>query len=380
MTTGMIDVIRAGLLTSVQDLGRHGYRHLGIAMGGALDRLALEVGNRLVGNRPDAAGLEVTFGPTVLRFPRATRIAITGSEFGATLDGAPVYSWWSLPVRAGQELALNAAKRGMRCYVCVAGGIDVLPVLGSRSTDLGACFGGLGGRALRDGDRLPIGVAAGAIAAAGAAGTTTAGGVTIGTPAARAHALSPDAPAFGVKSPAWCKFVLVDEPVRRGRRASGAAWALPVRVLPGPEYERFSEAAHEAFWSEEWLITPNSNRMGYRLSGTALERNEKIDLLSHAVMPGTIQVPPNGQPIVLMSDAQTTGGYPKIGSVIYADLWKLAQIRLNGAVRFVPTTPHEARAALLEERQYLRQIDAAIALREERCAREIPAAEASNGK
>jgi 5-oxoprolinase (ATP-hydrolysing) subunit C len=373
--TGTIDVIRAGLLTSVQDLGRHGYRHLGIAMGGALDRLALEVGNRLVGNRPDAAGLEVTFGPTVLRFLRATRIAITGAEFGATLDGAPVYSWWSLPVQAGQELALNAAKHGMRCYVCVAGGIDVLPVLGSRSTDLGACFGGLGGRALRDGDRLPIGVAAGV--PAGVTAGVTAGAAA--APAIRPRALSPDAPAFGVKSPAWCKFVLVDEPARRARRSSGAAWPL-VRVLPGPEYERFGNAAHDALWSDEWLVTPNSNRMGYRLFGTALERNEKIELLSHAVMPGTIQVPPNGQPIVLMSDAQTTGGYPKIGSVIYADLWKLAQIRLNGTVRFVPTTPHEARAALLEERQYLRQIDAAIALHEERCAREMTVAEAAGEK
>jgi biotin-dependent carboxylase-like uncharacterized protein len=345
----MIDVIRAGLLTSVQDLGRHGYRHLGVAMGGALDRLSLEVGNRLVGNRPDAAGLEITFGPTVLRFLRATRIAVTGTEFGATLDGAPVYSWWSLPVQAGQQLTLNAAKRGMRGYVCVAGGIDVLPVLGSRSTDLGACFGGLGGRALRDGDRLPVGV-----------------------PASRARGLSLDAPGFGVKAPAWCKFIVVDEPARRGRHASGVASAPPIRVLPGPEYDSFSEAACDALWSDEWLVTPNSNRMGYRLAGTALERNEKVNLLSHAVMPGTIQVPPNGQPIILMSDAQTTGGYPKIGSVIHADLWKLAQIRLNGALRFIPATQFEARAALLEERRYLRQIDAAIAMHEERCAREMP--------
>jgi allophanate hydrolase subunit 2 len=370
-TTDMIDVIRAGRLTSVQDLGRHGYRHLGIAMGGALDRLALEVGNRLVGNRPDAAGLEVTFGPTVLRFPRATRVAITGGEFGATLDGVPVYSWWSVPVQAGQLLTLNAAKRGMRCYVCVAGGIDVLPVLGSRSTDLGACFGGLGGRALRDGDRLPIGVAAGApreVTASVRTGETR--GETTGAPATRPRGLSLDAPAFGVKSPTWCKFVLVDEQVRRGRHASGVASEMPVRVLPGPDYDRFSDAAHRAFWSDEWRVTPNSNRMGYRLAGSVLERNETIDLLSHAVMPGTIQVPPNGQPIILMSDAQTTGGYPKIGSVIYADLWKLAQIRLNGAVRFVPTTPHEARVALLEERQYLQQIDAAIALHEERRARD----------
>ncbi|HVE10086.1 MAG TPA: biotin-dependent carboxyltransferase family protein [Paraburkholderia sp.] len=349
----MIDVIRAGLLTSVQDLGRHGYRHLGVAQGGALDRLALEVGNRLVGNRPDAAGLEITFGPTVLRFLRATRIAITGTEFGATLDDTPVYSWWSLPVRAGQQLTLNAAKRGMRGYVCVAGGIDVLPMLGSRSTDLGACFGGLGGRALRDGDRLPIGV-----------------------PQARGRSsgFGPDAPEFGVKAPAWCKFILVDEPVRRGRHASGVAWAPPVRVLRGPEYDNFTSAAHDAFWSDEWLVTPNSNRMGYRLAGTPLERNQKSDLLSHGVLPGTIQVPPNGQPIILMSDAQTTGGYPKIGTVIHADLWKLAQIRLNGAVRFIPTTERDARNALVEERKYLRQIDAAIAMHEERCARDMAAA------
>jgi biotin-dependent carboxylase-like uncharacterized protein len=344
----MIDVIRAGLLTTVQDLGRHGYRHLGVAMGGALDRLSLEVGNRLVGNRPDAACLEITFGPTVLRFPRATRIAITGTEFGATLDGKPVYSWWSLPVQAGQELTLQAARRGMRGYVCIAGGIDVLPMLGSRSTDLAGHFGGLGGRALRDGDRLPV-----------------------GAPSPRAGwGFSPQAPEFGVKAPAWCKFVLVHEPLRRSRHPSGAAWAAPIRVLQGPEYDGFTADAQQAFWSDEWLVTPNSNRMGYRLAGTELKRTHKADLLSHAVMPGTIQVPPNGQPIVLLSDAHTTGGYPKIGAVILADLWKLAQVRLNGAIRFIPTTPHEARQALTEERAYLRQIDAAITMHEERCARQ----------
>jgi 5-oxoprolinase (ATP-hydrolysing) subunit C len=347
----MIDVIRAGLQTTVQDLGRQGHRHLGVALGGALDRLALEVGNRLVGNRPDAAGLEVTFGPTVLRFPRATRVAITGTEFGATLDGKPVYSWWSLPVEAGQELTLQAARRGMRGYVCIAGGIDVLPMLGSRSTDLAGHFGGLGGRALRDGDRLPVGV-----------------------PSPRVE-FSPQSPEFGVKAPAWCRFVLVHEPLRRGRHPSGVAWAVPIRVLRGPEYDSFTPEAQQAFWSDEWLVTPNSNRMGYRLAGTELKRTGKLDLLSHAVMPGTIQVPPNGQPIVLMSDAQTTGGYPKIGAVIQADLWKLAQVRLNAAVRFIPTTPHEARQALLEERAYLRQIDAAITMHEERCARQLaPAA------
>ncbi|SAK86203.1 urea amidolyase-like protein [Caballeronia temeraria] len=343
----MIDVIRAGVLTSVQDLGRRGYRHLGVSSGGALDALSLEIGNRIVGNRPDAAGIEITFGPTVLRFKHATRIAITGTDFGATLDDKPVYSWWSLPVRAGQELTLRAAKRGMRCYVAIAGGIDVLPMLGSRSTDLAACFGGLGGRALRDGDRLPVGV----------------------PQPHKGIAFSPEEPAFGVKAPAWCKFVLVDEPVRRGRHSPSLAWAVPIRALRGPEYASFSDAAQHGFWNQEWTITPNSNRMGFRLAGVALERREKIELLSHAVLPGTIQVPPNGQPIVLMGDAQTTGGYPKIGAVIKADVWKLAQVRLNGGVRFIETSVEEARHALADERQYVSQVETAIAMHEERVAR-----------
>jgi len=227
-----------------------------------------------------------------------------------------------------------------------------LPMLGSRSTDLTGRFGGLGGRALRDGDRVPL-----------------------GAPPQRGQVgFSPEAPEFGVKAPAWCKFVLVDEPLRRGRHPTGVPWAVPIRVLRGPEYDSFADEAHESFWSDEWLVTPNSNRMGYRLAGSELKRKEKADLLSHAVLPGTIQVPPNGQPIVLMSDAQTTGGYPKIGAVIQADLWKLAQVRLNAAVRFIPTTPDEARQALLDERTYLRQIDAAIAMHEERCARQMAVA------
>jgi 5-oxoprolinase (ATP-hydrolysing) subunit C len=343
----MIDVIRAGVLSSVQDLGRHGYRHLGVSSGGALDALALEIGNRIVGNKPDAAGIELTFGPVVLRFKHATRIALTGTDFAATLDDKPFYAWWSVPVEAGQELTLRVAKHGMRGYVCVAGGIDVLPMLGSRSTDLGACFGGLGGRPLRDGDRLPVGV----------------------PQPHKGIAFSPAEPAFGVKAPAWCKFVLVNEPIRRGKHAAGAAWAMPIRALRGPEYGLFTDAAQRGFWNEEWTITPNSNRMGFRLAGTALVRKEKTDLLSHAVLPGTIQVPPNGQPIVLMSDAQTTGGYPKIGAVIRADLWKLAQARLNGGVRFIETTVEEALHALAEERMYVKQVETAVAMHEERCAR-----------
>lgn len=349
----MIEVRRAGILTSVQDLGRPGFRHLGVATTGALDTLALEVGNRLVGNLPQAAALEVTMGPTVLRFVRPTRLAITGAEFDATLDGEPVHSWWSLPVRAGQELVLRSATRGMRSYICVRGGIDVLPMLGSRSTDLCAQFGGLAGRPLREGDRL-----------------------TVGAPALHAGAgIALDAPPFGVKAPEWCRFAAVAQaPVRRGTHAAGAERAATIRLLRGPEYESFASAAHRALWSEEWRVTPQSNRMGYRLTGGTLAREVRSELLSHAVLPGTVQVPPNGQPIVLMGDGQTTGGYPRIGSVIRADLWKLAQVRLNGSIRFVPSSREEALFALGEERAYLRQIDVAMAMHEERLQRSKRAA------
>jgi 5-oxoprolinase (ATP-hydrolysing) subunit C len=349
----MIQVLRAGIITSVQDLGRPGYRHLGIATAGALDTLALEVGNRLVGNAPQAAAIEVTMGPTALRFTRATRIALTGAEFGATLDGEPVHAWWSLPVRAGQELTLQGATRGMRGYVCVRGGIDVLPMLGSRSTDLCSGFGGLGGRALREGDRLAVGAAA----------------------AKPGAAIPVDASPFGVKAPEWCRFAqLAQEPVRRGNHAAGAERAVPIRVLRGPEYDTFTDASHEALWSDEWRVTPQSNRMGYRLAGNALARVAPVELLSHAVLPGTIQVPPNGQPIVLMSDAHTTGGYPRIGAVIRADLWRLAQVRLNGSIRFIASSREEALFALGEEQAYLRQIDVAMAMHEERLQRSTRAA------
>lgn len=342
----MIDVIRAGVLTSVQDLGRHGYRHLGVSSGGALDALSLEIGNRIVGNKPDAAGIEVTFRPAVLRFKHATRIAITGTDFGATLDDKPVYSWWSLPARAGQELTLRVAKRGMRCYVAIAGGIDVLPMLGSRSTDLGACFGGLGGRALRDGDRLPIGV----------------------PQPHKGIAFSPEEPAFGVKAPAWCKLMLVNEPVRRGRHAPGLAWAAPTRAArPGVcELHRRRPARFlgrrmddHAEQQSHGLSAGGNGVETRRENRTAVARRAARHHSSAAERPADR---PDGR-------CAKHGGYPKIGAVIKADLWKLAQIRLNGGVRFIETSVEEARHVFAEERQYVSQVETAIAMHEERIAR-----------
>lgn len=308
----MIELLRAGPLTTVQDLGRTHWRDRGISRCGALDDLALAQANLLVGNESGAAGLEFTLGPATLRFAADGCIAITGTDADAMLDGRPVRPGWREAVRAGQTLTLAAPRERMRTVLAVAGGIDVPPALGSRSTDLKAGFGGFEGRTLRDGDTLPWRPPAGA-------------------------------------------------PTRRvGLRAP--PWDARVRVLPGPEHDDFSAAAHEAFWSADWTLTPQSNRMGFRFAGPVLDRVTTGDLPSHGVLPGVIQVPPSGQPIVLLADAQTTGGYPKIGVVIAADLWKLAQLRLGAPLRFVRCTRDEAVTALRERRTLLDQWTTALCM------------------
>jgi biotin-dependent carboxylase-like uncharacterized protein len=305
-----LQILRAGPLATVQDLGRSAWRDRGISRCGALDELALGWGNLLVGNPADAAGLEFTLGPASLRFDADCCVAVTGTDADASLDGQPLRPWWRRRVRAGQTLKLAAPRERMRSYVAISGGIALPRELGSRSTDLKAGFGGLDGRALRDGDRLPL-----------------------------------------------------DPPATLPARAVGLRppdWDAALRVLPGPEHEEFAPASRETFWRNGWQVTPQSNRMGYRLAGPVLVREHGAELASHGVLPGVIQVPPSGQPIVLLADAQTTGGYPKIGVVIRADLWKLAQLRLGAMLRFVPCTLDDAHAALRAQRQRLDQLRSAL--------------------
>jgi biotin-dependent carboxylase-like uncharacterized protein len=324
----MIVIRKPGVLASVQDLGRHGHRQFGICPGGALDVLALTLANRLVGNADGAAGLELTMGGCELQFEADTRIALTGDDFSASLDGMPLWPCWSVPVVAGQTLRLAGAnapgvkKVGLRSWLAVAGGVDVPQVLGSRSTDLKAGFGGHEGRALRKGDRLPT-------------------GASPLNPAQRERR------AFGLRGPDW------------GPDEDDGTIAL--RVLPGPEFELFTLAAREQLWGERWRITPQSNRMGSRLAGAELKRKRSGDMLSSGVIPGTIQVPPSGQPIILMGDAQTTGGYPRIGVVIRADLWKLAQAPLNGRLRLVQIDQPQALAAWADQQRYLSQVAQGLA-------------------
>jgi 5-oxoprolinase (ATP-hydrolysing) subunit C len=322
-----LTVLRPGMLASVQDAGRHGHRERGICPGGALDTLALALANRLVGNADGAAGLEITMGGCELRFEEATRIAIAGDDFDARLDGVPLWPCWSVPVRAGQVLKFgranrSKAKNGLRTWLAIAGGIDVPVVLGSRSTDLKAAFGGHEGRALKAGDQLML------------------------EPSALSAAQRSRGP-FGVRMPAW-RFDPTDQ-------------AIVLRVMPGPEFDQFTVASRELLWREPWRITPQSNRMGSRLEGPELKRKRSADMLSSAVIPGTIQVPPSGQPIILMGDAQTTGGYPRIGVVIQADLWQLAQAPLDGRLRLLQVDTATALGAWAGQRRYLAQVAQGLA-------------------
>ena len=326
MRAGMT-ILRPGMLASVQDLGRHGRRQLGICPGGALDELALVLANRLVGNPDGAAGLELTMGGCEIRFEAATRIAMAGDDFDARLGVAPLWPCWSVPVAAGQVLRLGRAnragqKKGVRTWLAVAGGIDVPVILGSRGTDLKAGFGGHEGRALKAGDALATGA------------TSLDAGQLVRRP-------------FGLRLPAW--------------NNDAGDGAIVLRVMPGPEYEQFMVASREQLWREPWRMTPQSNRMGTRLEGAELKRRRSTDMLSSAVIPGTIQVPPSGQPIILLGDAQTTGGYPRIGVVIRADLWKLAQAPLDGRLRFRQVDAAGALAAWDEQKRYLAHIAQGLA-------------------
>ncbi|HEY8449479.1 MAG TPA: biotin-dependent carboxyltransferase family protein [Bacillota bacterium] len=284
---GTIEVLEPGLLTTVQDLGRYGFQRHGFSPSGAADPAALILGNRLVGNDPGAAALEITILGPRLRFTAETAIALTGADLGAVLDGEPVPVGVTVRVPPGGELAFRGGRRGCRSYLCVAGGIDVPQLLGSRSTDLWAGIGGYRGRPLRAGDRLPLGPA--------------------GRPAA----------ALAGRSVQWT--FVPDE--------------IVLRVVPGPQWEWFPAEAVERFFGSVYHVRPDSDRSGVRLEGPAIARKAR-ELLSEGQTLGAIQIPPDGRPIVLMAGRATVGGYPKLGIVITPDIGWLAQARPGDRVRF----------------------------------------------
>lgn len=311
----MIEVLTAGALATVQDLGRTGALNLGVGTSGAMDPLALAAGNILLGNEEGEAAIEIPVFPFRVRFVNSTVFAVTGADCAARLDDAVVLPWWAQRAEAGQVLSLSIPKQATwpasRAYLSVAGGIQVPVVLGSRSTQLRGAFGGYEGRPLRDGDMLP---------------TTEPGGRI-------QH-------GFGLIPPGLALPFEVD-----GLRA--------VRVLPAAEYNDFTPSSHDALWSGAWKITSQSDRYGYRLAGDELKPHRPVELRSHGIVPGVIQVPHGGQPIIQMRDAQPSGGYPKIGTVIEADLWRLGQAPIGSRIRFVQCNWDEAVAAYADVRRWL---------------------------
>ena len=290
-------VLRPGLLSTLQDHGRHGLQHVGLCPGGAMDPIALTLANALVGNAADEAALEVTVIGPELQFEEETLVAVCGAEFqGAFPHNRP------LLVPAGSRLSVGRAVRGARAYLAVAGGFAVEPVLGSRSTYVPGGFGGFDGRALRHGDVLPLRDAA----AAKRFSTLKK---------ARGHTVAWSAPPLTLPD---------REPIL-------------VHVLEGQHFAGFEPAAQRAFYDTVWRISPDSNRMGFRLAGPALARaagQSGEAILSGPTGLGTVQVPANGVPIVLMADHQTTGGYPHIAEVVSADVPRLAQLAPGSTVHF----------------------------------------------
>lgn len=306
-----INVISAGIATTIQDMGRPGYYHLGIPMGGAMDRLALRTANLLVGNEEGAAGLESVFVGPELEFTEDAMVAVCGAELPPKLDGEPRETWTALPVKAGQVLSFDFLKSGARAYIAISGGIKTPPKLGSLSTYAIGALGGIDGRAVRPGDMLPLGK---------------------GTKPVKAG-------------------LSVPHDLRRGPRNPAE-----LRVLPGLYWHRITEQAQKNFFEDTWKVANEADRMGYRFQGGRklefVEREQPFGAgadpsnITDACYPyGSIQVPSGSEPIILHRDAVSGGGYFMIGTVISADMDLIGQLQPHTPTRFVKVDMEEALAA-----------------------------------
>lgn len=310
-----IAVLSPGLLTTVQDLGRPGGAQWGVSASGAADALALRAGNLILGNNENAPALEMTLTGGTFTLEQPAWVLLAGAPFEAHVAGAPLRFWQPAHVAAGDELCIGAARAGARCYLCVQGGFAVAPVLASASTHVMTRLGGFEGRALRAGDRLPIG------------------------PAAR------DAMPAGVPGP-----VAVPDWIESAYAAG------PIRVTRGPQWDWFTPDAEAAFVSAPYAVREQSNRMGIRLLGPVVSRLTDESLWTEGVSLGAVQIDGTGQPIILFVEHQTTGGYPKFANVCSADLHRLGQLRPRDLVQFEFTTFEAARAAFLQQEERLQAL------------------------
>lgn len=302
-------VVRGGLFSTLQDFGRFGYQRFGISASGAMDTVAMRIANALVGNAPETAVVEMTMlGLGVAVEAAGARVAVAGADFPVTINGRPAEAWRAYDLVRGDLLEVASARAGMRTYLAVAGGFAVPPTLGSLSTHSRSNIGGFDGRALRQGDRLPI-------------GSAPAGGPPLELDAA-------------------------DRPATDG----------PIRVVLGPQDDAFTVAGIATFLASAYRVTQKTDRMGCQLDGPAIEHADGFNIVSDGIMNGSIQVPGQGRPIILLADRQTTGGYPKIATVIGPDLHRLAQRRPGEEIRFERVTVEEAEAIAARHRALLAAI------------------------
>jgi antagonist of KipI len=316
-------IVRAGMLTTVQDAGRWGYQSSGVAVAGPMDPCAHRLANALVGNDAGAAALEITLIGPELAFEDARTFAIAGADFEATLDGAPVPLHAPVAAAAGSRLRVGARRRGTRAAIAIAGGIETPPVLGSRATHLLSGMGGFEGRALRAGDRLALG---------------------------DPRSITQAAASLRVASAQAAGVIRLPDP--------GGSPAT-IRVLPGPQADLFAPQALAILQAAPYAVADQSNRMGFRLQGAALPHRNGADIISDATPLGVLQVPASGQPILLMADRQTTGGYPKIATVIAADIGLAGQLGPGDRLRFVVCSPREAMAALIAQERAMMTVEGA---------------------
>ena len=325
--TRTMEIVKPGLSTTVQDLGRPGYYHLGIPVSGAMDRFALAMANRLVGNDEGAAGLEAVFMGPEIRFHADALVAVTGAELPPKLDGAEQPTWTAFAVKAGQVLSFGFLKAGARASIAVAGGIDVLVVLGSRSTYTLGALGGFEGRALKAGDMLPLGAATGAAMAGRAL-----------------------------------------PPALRRPHESGTV----LRMVPGLYWHRITEEAGAGFLKDTWKVAPEADRIGYRFRGgsplTFVERvqpfgagSDPSNIVDSCYPYGSIQVPGGTEPIVLHRDAVSGGGYFMVGTVISADMDLIGQLQPHQPVRFEAVTLEQSLDARKARRAEWDRASAALA-------------------
>ena len=303
-------MVKPGWCTTVQDLGRHGYQHYGVSVSGAMDRLGLVIANRLVNNPDVAAALEITIVGPELLFEDAAVLAITGADLSPAIDGHSVPIWTTVAIQAGSRLTFGRRRTGARSYLAVAGALDVALLWGSRSTHISSCTGGFNGRALLADDLLRVSVD------------------------------RRERPHIGAMLAPGNRPVYVDSPT--------------LRVISGPQHA--NAAALSFLTATPYRLTSQSNRMGYRLEGYRLHQDPTPSRLSDGTAMGALQIPPDGSPILLMADRPTTGGYPKIATVISADLPQAAQLQPGDTVTFRTTTLGEAESALMNQWRHINEI------------------------